>query len=238
MLQEIQDKYVRENFFRLTRFIQDQVILDGNWKLLEHYFPKAVTNFKKEHTLGFKPKDIIILNVTGDRNVYFHYDKFTKTHLDITAAGPCKIRFLAGSFKEDFLGSVGADLPHVAIGGSTVTPTPINQMVHTMNCAASVAIDDWVYQSTTVDNTAVTASDNTQSTPIIGIVKAKPTTTTCEVIQVGYHTFSIARGRMFHSVSGGASLVGPSTGYIQTLGMSFGNGTIFINPEYRRIRRT
>jgi hypothetical protein len=92
-LKDIEDPIVRENFFRLKRFIEEQTILDG-------FFTAAVTSKPVKHNLSFIPKDIVLLSITGDYNAYFNYNDFTSSHIYITAAGPCVIRFLVGTFNK------------------------------------------------------------------------------------------------------------------------------------------
>ena len=236
ILREIGDKYTRENFFRLINYVRDSVILQGNWKLHEKTFDGAVTNFKMAHNHNFVPTDIIHLSTVGDHNVYFNYDKFTRDNLDITAAGPVKIRFLSGSYKERLDPGVGVNLPFVEVGAGGSAPTPLAQVCQTMDCAASLAVNDWVYQSTTTNNFAVKTSSNTQVEPTIGIVKSKPTSTTAEVLLLGLYTGLAlgSRGKFWLGDTGLATFTFPSAGtgkFVRNLGLSFGDGTIYVNPE-------
>lgn len=107
----------------------------------------------------------------------------------------------------------------------------------TLDCAVGVAVDDWVYQSTTTDNFAITATDNSPTKGVNGIVLSKPTTTTCEVMFLGITTLAVARGEMFLDASGQASNIAPATGYLQRLGISFGDGQVLIRPDWTRIKR-
>jgi hypothetical protein len=99
-LKDIEDPIVRENFFRLKRFIEEQTILDGFFTFFEIDIPAAVTSKPVKHNLSFIPKDIVLLSITGDYNAYFNYNDFTSSHIYITAAGPCVIRFLVGTFNK------------------------------------------------------------------------------------------------------------------------------------------
>ena len=94
-----------------------------------------------------------------------------------------------------------------------------------------------MYQSSSTNNRAVTAADNTNLEPVIGIVLDKPTTTTCTVILHGIYALSVSRGKFYLGAGGSATTTGPTTGFLQSLGVSFGNGDIFINPEYNRVKR-
>lgn len=237
ILREIQDKGTRENFQRILRYLQDQVILDGEWQLYEIRFDSAVTNYKFKHNLTFVPQDIIQLQVIGDRNIEFNYDKFDANNLDITSKGPCYIRFLAGRYPDQLLSPTARKgLANVSVGGTT-TGSPLTNITVVMDCATGVLIDDWVYQSLTIDNRAIKATNNSPNAPVIGIVIDKPTTTTCEVLLNGTYVLSVSRGKLFLGSGGTAVNTGPTTGYLQTLGVSFGNGTVYINPNLNRVKR-
>ena len=238
ILREIQDKWTRENFSRILRYLQDQVILDGEWTLFEIRFDSPVTNFKFRHGLNFVPYDVIVLQVIGDRNVEFNNDLFTINHLDITAQGPCYIRFLAGRYPEQILpGTARQDLTNVPVGSTTSGSGTLANISQIMDCAASVVVNDWVYQSLTTNNRAIKATNNSPNAPVIGIVIDKPTTTTCEVLLNGTYNLAVDRGKMFLGTGGVASNVGPGSGYLQTLGVSFGNGKVYINPNLNRVKR-
>ena len=98
ILKDISDKYIRENFFRLKKFLGGQVLFDGNFKFYEIVIDEVNPAFKIAHGLPFIPRDIIQLSVVGDYNYYFLYNDFDRENLYVFAAGPCRIRFLAGAF--------------------------------------------------------------------------------------------------------------------------------------------
>ena len=106
-----------------------------------------------------------------------------------------------------------------------------------MGCAVSVAVDDLVFQSTTTNNLAVTATDNLNISPVIGHVVSKPTTATCMVQLKGVLPFTIGRGKVYLSATGTYSNTAPATGFLQTLGWSCGDGRLEINPSLMRIKR-
>jgi len=237
ILREIEDKWTRENFQRILRYLQDQVILDGEWQLYEVRFDAPVSNFKFKHNLNFVPQDIILLQVIGNRNVEFNYDQFDRSDIDITAEGPVYIRFLAGRYPDQILAPAARQgLTNVSVG-DTSAGVPTSSITTVMDCAVSVAVNDWVYQSLTTDNRAIKAATNSPNAPVVGIVIAKPSSTTCEVLLNGTYSLAVARGKMFLGSGGAAVNVGPSTGYLQTLGVSFGNGTVYINPNLNRVKR-
>lgn len=114
ILKEIEDKYTREDFFRIKNFIDQEVMLSGNFKFHEALFETAVNgdvNFA--HNLDFVPTDVIVLSVIGDQNVYFKMDEATRDNLVLSVRGPAKIRFLAGSYS-DRLSPTNVDLPFVS----------------------------------------------------------------------------------------------------------------------------
>lgn len=120
ILREIDDKWTRENFSRLLRYVKDQAILQGEWEIYEIRFDGPSTNFKFKHNLDFVPQDIIQLQVIGDRNVEFNHDKFDGDYIDITVAGPCYLRFLAGRYPDQNLSPTARQgLTNVSIGGGS-----------------------------------------------------------------------------------------------------------------------
>lgn len=111
---EIDDKFIRENFFRIKRFVEMLRILDGNWEFFEIDLPVAGSLIPIRHGLGFAPKDVILTSVKGDYGVYFNHEQFDSTNLYVTARGPCRIRFLAGNFTDAAYGASKTEYPFVA----------------------------------------------------------------------------------------------------------------------------
>jgi hypothetical protein len=104
LAKEIDDKFVRENVFRLKKFLEALQILDGFWTFFEVDLAAAGTQAKIKHNLDFVPQDIILLSTIGDQKVYFNYVDFDSTYLYVTNHGPCRIRFLAGKYKDTAYG--------------------------------------------------------------------------------------------------------------------------------------
>lgn len=105
-----------------------------------------------------------------------------------------------------------------------------------MDCDSGVAVNDWVFQSASVNNTAVKFTDNEEVEPVLGIVISKPTTTSCTVLMLGLYSGSglSGRGKMWLSDTGDAAFSFPTSGtgkFVRELGISFGDGTILVNPE-------
>lgn len=119
--------------------------------------------------------------------------------------------------------------PFTALGENNITKV--------MDCDSSVAIDDWVYQSLTTNCYAEKAADNNPPQPVIGKVIAKPTSTQAEVVVSGIVSDSSVRGRLFLDGSGVASTTPPVLGFVQRIGVSFGDGTILVNPELHRVKK-
>ncbi len=115
-------------------------------------------------------------------------------------------------------------------GGNTV-------ITKVMNCATSVVIDDLVFQSDITNNLAVTATNNSPANPVIGHVLSKSTTTSCTVQLKGVLSVTVGRGRVFLSSSGGYTNSPPTTGFLQLLGWSCGDGRVEINPNLMRVKR-
>lgn len=125
VLKDISDTHVRENFFRLQRFVNDQIIFDGDFKLFDITIPSKLTSFKVAHGLTFIPSDIIVVSSFGNFNFYFRYQDFDKDFMYITTNGPVRIRFLAGKLKQNLRGSgAAASFPLVAPGDIILPGSP------------------------------------------------------------------------------------------------------------------
>jgi hypothetical protein len=237
ILKDVVDPYVRENFSRLARYIENQTILAGNWKFYLIEVKSAVLNQEFRHNLTFVPKDIILLSLDGNKNVDFRFDLFTKEHIIFSTQGPAVMRLLVGSYPDN-VGFSLRNLSQVPVGGAGAIPGAVGEIAKTMNCGPTVSVGDWVVQSLTLDDTAEKLSNNVGSNPIIGIVKSKPTSLTCNVVYYGFYNLAVGRGRLYLDTSGSAATTtAPGTGNVQHLGISFGNGTILVKPESIVLRR-
>lgn len=112
LLKNIEDRFVRDGFFRLLSFLRGQKILDANWTFYEVEF-QAGTRIPVRHGLSFTPKDVVVLSIVGNYNAFFNYADFDATNVYVTAAGPCRIRFLLGRFEEQSYGGAYRDIPFV-----------------------------------------------------------------------------------------------------------------------------
>lgn len=100
-----------------------------------------------------------------------------------------------------------------------------------MNCDSGASVGDLVRLNYDVDNFVDVAVDNSIKRPIIGMIKEKLTSTTCKVILTGVVDKILDRGRVYLADSGAFTTSPPTAGYLQTLGYSFGNGKLRLDPN-------
>lgn len=125
ILKDIDDPYVRENFFRLRKFLGDQIFFDGDFKLYDIVIPAQDANFKVAHGLTFIPTDIILLAAQGDYNYFFKYSDFDRDNIYINADGAVRIRFLAGKLSDNNgneSSNLATTFPIVVPGASSASP--------------------------------------------------------------------------------------------------------------------
>lgn len=117
ILKDIEDPVTRENFFRISNFINRQVWFEGDFQLFDITIPGENPNFKIKHGLSFIPADIIPVAVEGNYNYYFKYINFDREYLYVAAEGPVRIRFLAGKLKDQIKNKIVLNnIPFVAPG--------------------------------------------------------------------------------------------------------------------------
>lgn len=119
---QIEDEYIRENFTRLKRELEAQQILNGFWHFFELDITQIGVKVPIKHNLSFIPRDIIILSKEGDQSLYFNYADFDDKNLYITTPKPCRVRFLAGQYKDKAYGGSKRDFTFVS-PPSTSLPT-------------------------------------------------------------------------------------------------------------------
>ena len=150
ILKDIRDRWTKENFFRIERFIREQVILDGQFKFYNVEIDRAITELKIPHQLDFVPIDIIDLAVQGDHNYYFVHEKFDQTNMVVTTQGPVKLRFLAGRFPgTGFAGNNSFTLVPPAVGaqgpaGSAGPQGDAGNVINDQPCDSGIAVGDVV----------------------------------------------------------------------------------------------
>lgn len=91
----------RENFTRLTEFLQSFPLFRGEWKFFELTFTAAVTGLTIGHGLGFKPTDLIQTSLTGAGAITFNFASFTTENISVTTTGACVVRCFIGAYKEE-----------------------------------------------------------------------------------------------------------------------------------------
>lgn len=100
---EIADRFIQENFRRLSRYFQDDAWRKGNWSFVEYQltaatYPKTI---ELTHRLGFVPKDVLSLSVSPDsETVLWNTDSFTRTTLSVTVTAACTVRAYIGRYEE------------------------------------------------------------------------------------------------------------------------------------------
>lgn len=117
---EIQDEYVRENFERIKAKLEAEQILGGFFTFFEVELTQLGPKVPIKHNLSFVPRDIIILSVEGNHNVFFRYEEFDQTNLYVSLTNPCRIRFLAGNYKDRAYGGSKKDFAFVSPASADV----------------------------------------------------------------------------------------------------------------------
>ena len=232
ILKDIEDPYVRENFFRLARFINEQTILGGNWKLYKIEVPRATVNFEFKHNLRFIPKHILVLSVEGNKKVDFRHDLFTKENIVLTTEGAVCVTILAGRYNETCDVTGLAQVPIYDPPTIIVNPGSAS-VVALFNTDIVTAVGDLCYLNGVQTVTRITSnSSGVIPHGIFGIVYTKPTTTTCNVLflgeMTGYAGFTTGAA-LFISSAGLLTHTPPTTGMVQQIGFATDVGKIFVN---------
>jgi len=104
-------------------------------------------------------------------------------------------------------------------------------------CVSTVQKEDLVYLAS--NGLLTTAFSNNPQTPIVGMVIAKPTASTCEILFTGLVSYSLNLDFGIIYVGNDGKLATTPTpaggGLNQVMGTSFGNGKIYFYPNYVRI---
>lgn len=233
ILKDISDPYIRENFFRLTKFLDSQVLFEGNFELFDISIPQADASFRIKHGLKFIPYDIVTLFVEGDFNYYFRYQEFDREFLYVTASGPVRLRFLAGRLKDkagfesrgqfDFLTP-----PLVGVTPAASAPKLIAQF----NTDVGTAVGDLVRVNGVNTVTKITTNSSaTIPNGIFGIGYNKPSPILIDVIFIGimtgYAGFTTGNP-LFVSTLGVPTHTVPSTGMVQQIGFAISSTDLFL----------
>jgi hypothetical protein len=112
------------------------------------------------------------------------------------------------------------------------------------SCAAGALVGDYVTESLTISNGVDVATGNSDERGILGVISAKPTSTTANVTLLGKITVNAAltKGRnVFLGTDGRPTATAPATGWVQVLGTAIdvdkGVSTFDLNPAISRIKR-
>lgn len=97
-IESIKDLQVRENFRRLQDLLRANPLVGGVWALRELNIPGAVTNMRVPHGLTFKPTDVWTSRQSGAGALTLNWEKFDRTHLDLTTTGAVQVRLLIGRY--------------------------------------------------------------------------------------------------------------------------------------------
>lgn len=101
-LNEIKDRYIRENFQKLSDLLANQPFLSekSKWTFFQYTFAAAVTNFTIPHGLKFIPKDVVQLSATDGMVVTWNFSEFDRTNINVTTDGPGTVRAVIGYYQE------------------------------------------------------------------------------------------------------------------------------------------
>lgn len=101
ILKDIQDRWIRENFFRIDKFFRQFPFFKGNWVFFEFSFESAVTAKRLPHGLRFRPKDVIQTSLVGPGALTWLYADFDSENLVVTTSGACTVRAFVGAYEEN-----------------------------------------------------------------------------------------------------------------------------------------
>jgi hypothetical protein len=124
-------------------------------------------------------------------------------------------------------------------GAGTAAPTETAAKVaDVFGCAATVAVGDLVVPSEATAGNVEALSSNVYNNLCFGVVVAKPTLTTAEVLVsgklVGLSALPIGRP-LFVGADGKLTAIKPATGHLQTMGISITSSTAFLMPSLTKV---
>lgn len=93
---DVADPVIRRNFENLkTYFTRQNQLVDFEFQ--EVTFSGAEPNRRIRHALGYAPRDVLVSRLTGTGTVTFNYSEFDDEFVDLSASGPCQVRFYMGA---------------------------------------------------------------------------------------------------------------------------------------------
>lgn len=96
----VQDPAAQENFRRIKVFLRDAAVLNAGFVYRTFEIPNT-SEYAYKHNLTFVPKDIITTAISNDASVVWHFNKFDKNYVYLTASAPAQIRVFFGAYKDD-----------------------------------------------------------------------------------------------------------------------------------------
>lgn len=101
IIKDIDNTFVRENFFRLQKFLNDFPLFKGNWKFFELNITGAVTSKPIKHGLDFIPTDVLETSQKGPGILTWDYSLFDRDNIVVTTTGTCTVRAFVGAYREN-----------------------------------------------------------------------------------------------------------------------------------------
>lgn len=96
----VKDPVVREALQIIKEALNKIALLRGEFEHFSLDFDEAIEDHLFSHNLGFSPRDVIQTFKTGEGEVVWNYQDFSKTQASITVTGPCTVRAFIGAYKE------------------------------------------------------------------------------------------------------------------------------------------
>lgn len=162
-VKEITDIVLRKNFENLySYFLGNNQFL--GFPFQELVFASAQTSYAMNHNLGFIPQDIVILKLTGTGTVTFLHSKFTTTQLFLNVTGPCRIRFLYGTYwnYQTAVNSSSTDTTGFSSSPPAVISTPAASTIAAWDASKNFQANAFIYGTQSVpaaaSSTTLTAS--------------------------------------------------------------------------------
>lgn len=99
---QIQDPNAQENFRRIKGFLRDESLLKTGFFFRTFSIPASgLVDFRFAHNLTFIPKDVLVSSILNDATVTWHYEKFDRTYVYLTASAATTLRVFFGAYKDD-----------------------------------------------------------------------------------------------------------------------------------------
>lgn len=139
------------------------------------------------------------------------------------------------------LNPLTGQLDWIGDSGSS-SPNPVAEKIADIfNCAATVVVGDLVVPSETISGNVESLSSNVYNNLCLGVVVSKPSLTTAEVLVSGRLSglSGLPIGRpLFIGTDGKLTALKPTTGHLQTMGMSITASTAFLLPSLSKVIQT